>query len=65
MTKIFSFLAVGVLGAGLVYSMNSALSLPDVHVSYSTNECVKVVNYASTAYSCENLPTKFYHVWTK
>jgi len=65
MTKIFSFLAVGALGAGLVYSTNSALSLPDVHVSYSTNECVKVVNYASTAYSCENLPTKFYHVWTK
>lgn len=65
MTKIFSFLAVGVLGAGLVYSMNSALSLPDVHVSYSTNECVKVVNYTDTVYSCENLPTKFYHVWTK
>lgn len=65
MTKVFGFLAVGALGVGLVYSMNSALSLPDVHVSYTTNECVKVVNYASTTYSCENLPTKFYHVWTK
>jgi hypothetical protein len=65
MKHVYSIIAVGALGAGLVYSMNSALSLPDVHVSHSTNECVKVVNYTDTVYSCENLPTKFYHVWTK
>lgn len=41
------------------------MSIPDVHVSYSTNECVKVVNYDNTKYSCENLPEKFNHIWVK
>jgi len=43
-----------------------AMMLPDVWVSYSTNECVKVLNYQETdKYSCENLPKKYNHVWVQ
>ena len=42
-----------------------ALSLPDVQVSYASNECVEVINYSNTAYDCENMPTKYNHVWVK
>ena len=46
--------------------LDKALSIPDVHFSYSTNECVKVLNYVEGEnYSCENLPRKFNHVWVK
>jgi hypothetical protein len=51
--------------AGLVYAMSTALAMPDVHVSYATNECVKVVNYTDEQFSCENLPSKFNHVWVQ
>lgn len=41
-------------------------TLPDVHFSYATNQCVEVVNYSSNDnYTCDNLPPKFYHVWVK
>lgn len=56
----------GVLAAGIVYTVLDAASMPDVWFSYSTDECVKVINYdKSDKYSCENLPTKFNHVWVK
>ena len=51
--------------AGLAFAMNSALSMPDVHISYSTGECVKVVNYTDDNFTCENYPAKFNHVWTQ
>jgi hypothetical protein len=68
MSKVFSVsltvaMVVGLL-AGLLVAIDKAAALPDVHFSYSTNECVKVVNYDDDDnYSCENLPKKFYHVW--
>ena len=38
----------------------------DVHFSYSTQECVKVVNYIEGhKYTCENLPSRYYHVWVQ
>ena len=50
--------------AGITHSVNSALALPDVWFSYSSNECVKVVNYLEDDnYTCDNLPGRFYHVW--
>ena len=52
---------VGLLG----YAIASASAMPDVYVSYSTGECVKVVNYADTNYTCENYPSKFNHVWAQ
>jgi len=46
--------------------LDEAFSIPDVQFSYSTNECVKVLNYVEGEnYSCENMPTKFNHVWVQ
>ena len=57
---------IGVILGGLFYVFLTAMSLPDVWVSYSTNECVNVINYVEGQnYSCENMPTKFNHVWVK
>lgn len=39
--------------------------MPDVHISYSTKECVEVVNYGDTNYTCENYPQKYNHVWVQ
>ena len=44
---------------------NNALSMPDAHFSYATNECVRVINYTDEIFACENLPAKFNHVWVK
>jgi len=58
--------AVFLLVFGFTYAMLSAVELPDVWFSYSTGECVKVLNYVEDdQYSCENLPEKFYHVWVE
>jgi bacteriorhodopsin len=62
---IFSVAMILPLAAGLAYAMSTALAMPDVHVSYETNQCVKVVNYADTNYTCENYPSKFNHVWVQ
>ena len=53
------------IGTMFVFAFDTAAKLPDVHFSYSTDECVKVVNYTDTEYSCENLPDRFYHVWAE
>lgn len=51
---------------GLAYAFSTSLTIPDVHVSHSTGNCVEVINYAEgDNYSCENLPSKFNHVWVK
>ena len=68
--KINETIAYTVIGgiciAGLFAVIDSALSLPDVQFSYSTNECVKVLNYVEGKnYSCEMLPSKFNHVWVQ
>lgn len=50
----------------LMYAIGSASALPDVHVSYSTNQCAKVVNYAEgDAYTCDTLPVKYHFVWVE
>lgn len=49
----------------LAYAMTTALALPDVHVSHDSRECVRVVNYTEQQFSCENLPTRFNHVWVQ
>ena len=56
---------VGTLVAGLAYAANSALSMPDVYISYSTGECDKVVNYTDEQFTCANYPSKFNHVWAE
>ncbi len=61
-----SIIAVTLIAtAGLVWAVDYTFSLPDVHMSHETGECVEVVNYADTNWSCENMPNKFHHVWVK
>lgn len=67
--KVQSVLA----GLGLAFilclfmnAVENAVNMPDVYVSYSTGECVKVLNYVEEdQYSCENLPSKYNQVWVK
>lgn len=40
-------------------------ALPDVHFSYSSGDCVKVVNYTDEMFACDNYPSKFNHVWVQ
>ena len=68
MSNWFGYLLMAVMvcgvTVGLVLAIDSAASLPDVHFSYKTNDCVKVVNYIQDHnYTCDDLPTKYYHVW--
>lgn len=57
---------IGIIAGCMCYAFLTAVSLPDVWFSYSTGDCVKVLNYAqSDNYSCENLPKRFYHVWVE
>jgi hypothetical protein len=59
-------IAFFVVAAGVAYAFNFAATLPDVKVSYSTDQCVEVINYSDDdKYSCENLPTKFNHIWVE
>ena len=63
-------LATVVVVGGLFLSMDYALSLPTVVESYETNVCVEVQNFPGMlfnqeTYSCENMPSKFYHVWAE
>ena len=57
-------------GAAVFAFADYATSIPSVKMSYATNACVEVQNYPSTLfgttnYSCENMPTKFNHVWVQ
>ena len=65
MKNIITAGIVGVAILGAAYAGNEALKMPDVHFSYSTDSCVEVINYADTNYSCENMPSKFHHVWVE
>jgi hypothetical protein len=71
MLQAIKSLTIGaVIGAGIFAMVDYAFSIPDVLVSYESNMCQQVQNYDSvlfgtTAYSCENMPTKFNHVWVK
>lgn len=64
-------LALGAaFGVAIFTFLDYASSIPSVKMSYATNTCVEVENYPSTLfgttnYSCENMPTKFNHVWVQ
>ena len=63
--KILTSVLVAGVVAMAAYAGNEALKMPDVHFSYSTDKCVKVVNYTDEEFDCTNYPTKFNHVWVK
>ena len=54
------------VGAGFYLGLDSVVNMPDVHVSNSTGECVKVINYDDRFdYTCQTLPEKYNHVWVQ
>lgn len=64
--KFLQIAFVAVLLVFLGYIVTEGLSIPDVKVSYSTDKCVEVINYVEgDNYSCDNMPTKFNHVWVQ
>jgi len=64
-TLITGLMVAAMCGFG-TYAFLTAMELPDVWFSYSTGDCVQVLNYAQgDEYSCENLPKRFYHVWVE
>ena len=68
-TQRHDYLVTGFLGFLILISLGIVINLsaktPDVHISHSTNECVKVINYGDTNYTCDNLPSKYNHVWVQ
>ena len=67
---IKNLLLSATFGFGIFAMLDYASSIPDVHMSYASNSCVEVLNYPSvlfgtTNFSCENMPTKFNHVWVQ
>lgn len=47
-------------------AVETSLDRPDVHISNSTGECVRVLNYVEDhKFTCEDLPSKYNNVWVK
>ena len=65
-SDLLAVVLVGIITFIFAYTLIHAMTLPDVWFSYSTGECVNVLNYKENdMYSCENLPEKFNHVWVQ
>jgi hypothetical protein len=44
----------------------NALNTPEVYVSNATGKCVDVMNYVEgDNYTCENMPSKYTHIWVR
>lgn len=65
-TKLQGILGGTILGLLFGYGLHLGFTIPEVQMSHSTGECVKVINYKeSDNYTCENLPSRYNHVWVK
>lgn len=65
-SKLQGILAGTVLGVIFGYGLHLGFSIPEVQMSHSTGECVKVINYKeSDTFTCEDLPSRYNHVWVK
>ena len=69
--KIFKALFLTLL-CGFVFASWLALFLaylriPEVHVSYTTNKCVRIIDYKGRELSCDNLKNikKYDKVWAE
>lgn len=62
------WVGMGIFGIAFWYGVFKlivwAITLPVVYESYSTGACVRVDD-PEGVYSCENMPTKFYHEWAE
>lgn len=50
---------------GLFTALDGLLSQPEVHESWTTKQCVRVINGDGSEGSCDNLPDKYKHVWVQ
>ena len=65
-TTIFIALTCVAMTGVLAMAVDNAAKLPDVWFSYSTGDCVKVINYVDdVTYSCDNMPNRYYHAWVE
>lgn len=56
-------IVIGGIALAMIFNITG---MPDVHISHSTGECVKVVNYDERFnYTCENYPEKYNHIWVE
>ena len=68
---VMQYFAGGILaGALMIVAMDYMFAMPDVYVSYTTNECKTVATYEGIFfgggdYSCGDLPSKYNHVWVE
>ena len=54
---------IGGIALAMIFNITG---MPDVDMSYSTGECVDVINYDERFnYTCENLPEKYNHIWVE
>ena len=61
-----TFVIAAIVVFGFVWGSPGIWDSPQVHVSNSSNECVKVINYSkSDEYTCDNLPELYSHVWVR
>lgn len=64
--KLQGILGGTILGLLFGYGLHLGFTIPEVQMSHSTGECVKVINYKEKDnYTCENLPSRYNHVWVK
>jgi len=51
------------------YKMYSWLNIPEVHMSYATGECIRIVENVNTTSptikDCSEMPEKFNLIWNK
>lgn len=58
---VISILAVAILS----WIMFNSLNTPEVEVSWSTKQCIRVVYMDGTTDTCDNKPEKYDIVWIK
>ena len=62
---VISILAVAILSWIMFNSLNTPLNTPEVEVSWSTKQCIRVVYMDGTTDTCDNKPEKYDIVWVK
>lgn len=62
---LLDFIGIIIVVSILTYAFFKSTDTPDVIFSYSTGECVKVINADGTKGNCDNLPTTYNHIWGK
>lgn len=62
---LVSWLLLGLLAWGILTLLSTYRDLPEVHTSYLTRECVRVVDADGKERSCDPLPRFYRPVWVE